>query len=99
MTFAGSQAFTSSAASSAARIELLRQQLRAAEARSFGEGGALLALGIPAIDEALGGGLIRGVLHEIAAAREPESAAATGFALALAAWAELVPQTPPLPAC
>ena len=85
MTFAGSQAFTSSAASSAGRIEQLRQQLRAAETTSFGEGGALLALGIPAIDEALGGGLIRGVLHEIAAAREPESAAATGFALALAA--------------
>ena len=44
-----------------------------------------LALGIPAIDGVLGGGLSCGALHEIAAARETETAAATGFALALAA--------------
>ena len=36
-----------------------------------------------AIDDALGGGFAVGALHEIAAARETETAAATGFALAL----------------
>jgi protein ImuA len=40
--------------------------------------------GIAPIDEVLGGGLPLGALHEIAAAAEPEIAAATGFALALA---------------
>src|SRR5262245_10971542 len=42
-------------------------------------------IGILAIDEVLGGGLAVGVLHEVAAAGEPEIAAATGFTLALAA--------------
>jgi hypothetical protein len=46
---------------------------------------ASLTLGIPLIDRALDGGLGCGALHEIAAAREAETAAATGFALALAA--------------
>jgi protein ImuA len=45
---------------------------------------APLALGIPAIDAALGGGLAPGALHEIAAASEPHVAAGTGFALGLA---------------
>jgi protein ImuA len=44
-----------------------------------------LSLGIEAIDEALGGGLARGALHEIAAPGEAHLAAATGFVLALAA--------------
>ena len=80
------QAFAYSAASGAVRIERLRRQLRAAEANGLiGEAGALLRLGIPAIDGALGGGFARGALHEIAAAHEPESTAAAGFALALAA--------------
>jgi protein ImuA len=48
---------------------------------------ALLGLGIPVIDDALGGGIARGTLHEIAAAGEPQIAAATGFALGLAARA------------
>ena len=82
MTFTRPQA---SAAGVANRIDRLREELRAAESTSFGEGGAPLALGISAIDEILGGGLMRGALHEIAAACEPESTAATGFALALAA--------------
>ena len=43
-----------------------------------------LPLGIPAIDEVLGGGLLRGALHEIAAPGEPHIAAAAGFALGLA---------------
>jgi protein ImuA len=80
------------------RIDRLREELRAAESTSFGEGGAPLALGISAIDEILGGGLIRGALHEIAAACEPESAAATGFALALAARSNDRPLRPLIPA-
>ena len=44
-----------------------------------------LALGIPSLEAALGGGLAAGALHEIAAAREAEIPAATGFALILAA--------------
>jgi len=43
-----------------------------------------LPLGIPAIDEVLGGGLLCGALHEIAAPGEPHIAAAAGFALGLA---------------
>src|SRR5437016_6236784 len=49
------------------------------------DGAAVLALGIPAIDAVLGGGLNCGALHEIAAAGETVTVAATGFALALAA--------------
>ena len=80
------QAFAASAERPAALIERLRRTLGAAEASTglAGEDGALLALGIPSIDGALGGGLSCGTLHEIAAARETETTAATGFALALA---------------
>jgi protein ImuA len=46
-----------------------------------------LPLGIPAIDEVLGGGLLRGALHEIAAPGEPHIAATAGFALGLAGHA------------
>src|SRR5207237_628537 len=49
------------------------------------ECGALLALGNSLIDGALGGGLGSSALHEIAAARETDVAAASGFVLALAA--------------
>ncbi len=64
----------------------LREQLRTTEAALGLSGPARpLALGIPAIDGALGGGLSRGTLHEIAAAREADTAAATGFVLGLAA--------------
>ena len=71
----------------AARIEQPRRQLGALEAPGghAGECDALLALGNPAIDGALGGGLGSSTLHEIAAAREAEVAAASAFALALAA--------------
>lgn len=44
----------------------------------------LLPLGIPPIDAALGGGLMRGALHEIAAAGEAHLPAAAGFALGVA---------------
>jgi protein ImuA len=59
----------------------LRQAIRAADPPASD----LLAFGIPAMDAALGGGLACGALHEIAAPRESEMAAAAGFALALAA--------------
>jgi len=51
----------------------------------FGVLPAVLPLGIAAIDTMLGGGLMRGALHEIAAPAEAHSAAATGFALGIAA--------------
>src|SRR5436189_4580562 len=75
----------SPAAQAAVRIGALRRQLAALEPGVAGECGALLALGNPAIDGALGGGLGSSALHEIAAAREAEVAAASVFALALAA--------------
>ena len=98
MTLVGQQTFALAAAT-ASRIARLREELRVAEATSFGEGGAPLPFGIPAIDEVLGGGLARSALHEIAAACEPESAAATGFALALAARSNhvSVPEQAPHP--
>jgi protein ImuA len=67
------------------RIDQLRRQLGALEAATSPAGDALLALGIPVIDAALGGGLGLSVLHEIAATRETQVTAASGFALALAA--------------
>ena len=67
-------------------IEQLRQRLQALQKPAgIEDGPAVLPLGIAAIDEALGGGLARGALHEIAAASEAHLAAATGFALGLAA--------------
>jgi len=77
----------SSVAQPAARIDQLRRQLGALEAPGghTGECGTLLALGNRVIDGALGGGLGSSALHEIAAAREAEVAAASIFALALAA--------------
>ena len=69
-------------------IEQLRQRLQALQKTAGiedGPGGSLqaLPLGIAAIDAALGGGLARGALHEIAAPSEAHLAAATGFALGL----------------
>jgi protein ImuA len=73
----------------AVRVDRLRRMLCAAENGLAGEVGSSLALGIPLIDGILGGGLGWGALHEIAAVRETELAAATGFALALTARAAL----------
>ncbi|HZP69438.1 MAG TPA: DNA repair protein [Pseudolabrys sp.] len=42
-----------------------------------------LPLGIPSIDALLGGGLVRGALHEVVAAGEAHLPAATGFALGI----------------
>src|SRR5262249_6332527 len=81
----------------AARIDRLRRQLCALEAATglAGGCGAPLTLGNPVIDDALGGGLSIGALHEIAAAREAETAAASGFALALAARRTSLRGAPP----
>jgi protein ImuA len=77
--------FPSPAAGQATLIDRLRRKLNAAEAATgLATCAAPLALGIPLIDAVLGGGLSRGALHEIAATRESETAAATSFALALA---------------
>ena len=67
-------------------IAQLRQRLQALQGPSRIENGSgLLPFGIAAIDTMLGGGLMRGALHEIAAPAETHSAPATGFALGLAA--------------
>jgi protein ImuA len=67
-------------------IEQLRQRLQALQKTAgIADGARTLPLGIAAIDGALGGGLARGALHEIAAASEAHLATATGFALGLAA--------------
>jgi len=80
-------AFSPSADGPAARIERLRRTLCAAETAAglAGESSVPLALGIPLIDDILGGGLGGGALHEISATRETEIPAASGFALALTA--------------
>ena len=54
-------------------------------------GSGALPFGIAAIDTMLGGGLMRGALHEIAASAEAHSAAATGFALGSLVMPGLVP--------
>ena len=67
-------------------IDQLRQRLQALQrGAGIAEDPGALPLGVAAIDLALGGGLARGALHEIAAASEAHLPAATGFALALAA--------------
>ena len=64
----------------------LRQRLQALEKPAgLEDGPGALPLGITAVDGVLGGGLLRGALHEIAAPGEAHLTAATGFALGLAA--------------
>jgi protein ImuA len=89
MALAVRPVFSSSAEGPAVRIDRLRRALCTAETATglAGEVGVPLTLGIPLIDDVLGGGLSGSALHEIAATRETEIAAATGFALALAALA------------
>ena len=67
-------------------IEQLRQSLRALERPAgFETEAGCLPFGVEPIDAALGGGLARGALHEIAAPGEAHLTAAAGFALGLAA--------------
>jgi protein ImuA len=65
-------------------LDQLRQRLQALQkpAALTGMPGSL-PLGIGSIDAALGGGLVRGALHEIAPPGEAHLVAATGFALAV----------------
>lgn len=71
--------------------EELRQQLRAMQKPAgLEDGPPALPLGIPAIDDVLGGGLARGALHEIAAPAENHLPAATAFMLGLMPSAALV---------
>jgi len=64
-------------------IAQLRQRLLALQ-RTPGIKHGILPLRIPAIDTVLGGGFIRGTLHEIAAAGEAHLPVAAGFALGVA---------------
>ena len=63
------------------RALLERLRARLARLEAFERGGAMMALGLPGIDGALGGGLARGCLHELCGA--PAHGAALGFAAAL----------------
>jgi protein ImuA len=65
-----------------AAVRMLERGGVAAQAKSEAGG---VRFGIDTLDAALGGGLAAGALHEIATLREPAIAAASGFALALAA--------------
>ena len=67
------------------RTSILARLRHALVTENVGESPVLVPLGIAPVDAALGGGLEGGILHEIAAAREAEAAAASGFALLLAA--------------
>src|SRR4051812_15563164 len=58
-----------------------------AQTETFGEDAPARALGVTAVDAALGGGLQGGALHEVSAAAPVHLGAAAGFALALAALA------------
>ena len=74
-------------------IEQLRQQLLTLQkAPGIEDDPRILPFGIAAVDSVLGGGLMRGALHEIAAPSETHLAAATGFALGLAALSAASPR-------
>jgi protein ImuA len=62
----------------------LRQAIRKIEGGLPEERHGAVSFGVADLDAALGGGLARGALHEIAATRESDMPAATGFGLALA---------------
>lgn len=69
-------------------LEELRQRLQRFEKPpGLADGPAVLALGAQQVDCVLGGGLMHGALHEIAAAGEAHMAAATSFAAGVAALA------------
>ena len=74
-------------------IARLRQRLLALQRPpGITHGPDILPLGISAIDAALGGGLMLGALHEIAASGEVHLAAVTGFALGLVRLAAPAPR-------
>src|SRR5690242_247515 len=65
-------------------LEELRKTLASLERPPGLEDPGIAPLGIKPIDAALGGGLARGALHEIAAVSEAHIASACGFAVGLA---------------
>jgi len=67
-------------------IDELRQSLQRLQKPAGLEDAGVAPLGVAAIDGALGGGLARGALHEIAAAGEAHVGAAAGFALGLTSF-------------
>ncbi|HEY7663941.1 MAG TPA: DNA repair protein [Xanthobacteraceae bacterium] len=87
MAATGRPDFACSGGRTAARIDRLRRELWTLETASSraSDDSLTVPLGTPAVDGTLGGGLGGGALHEIAAAAEAATAAATGFALMLAA--------------
>ncbi|KRE08265.1 hypothetical protein ASE61_01275 [Bosea sp. Root670] len=68
----------------ASTLSDLRRSLSEATLRGGPVAAGRIGLGVPALDEALNGGLARAALHEIYAAEVADLAAATGFALGLA---------------
>lgn len=78
-------------------IEELRQRLQALERPpGLEDEPGVVPFGIGPIDQALGGGLARGALHEIAAAGEAHVPTAAGFAAAVAKLS-VIPERPPQP--
>ena len=69
-------------------LRALKHSIRSIETGAGSEGLGAIPLGIAPIDAALGGGLARATVHEIAAACESAMAAASGFVLALASRAQ-----------
>ncbi len=65
-------------------LSRLRASLAALEEGVPRQGNALFKLGLPAMDDHLGGGLARGGLHEILAPAATDAGSAAGFAAALA---------------
>ncbi|MBL9010171.1 MAG: hypothetical protein JNL56_03230 [Alphaproteobacteria bacterium] len=65
-------------------LAALRTQLAGLDGRPVAGAGVRVALGAPAIDATLDGGLARGAVHEIYAARPADAAAAAGFTVGLA---------------
>ncbi len=68
-------------------LQRLKRRLdlpRLSAGKSAGQSAGLFTLGMARIDDRLGGGLARGVLHEVCAETPVDHAAASGFALMLA---------------
>ena len=66
-------------------LSRLRRVIAQSECQGLPEAERRVALGVPAIDATLGGGLAGAALHEVSAAQPLHFGAAAGFALALAA--------------
>jgi protein ImuA len=80
------------------RLDALRQTLAHLDAKAGRrQRPDVLALGVAAVDAALGGGLAFGTLHDIAAEAPAQMGAAAGFAAALAARASVQEATPSRP--